>query len=316
VQTGLPTLTISLLNIAVPFLYDYLANQQGMISQGDVELSVISKNFFFTFFNLFLIFTVSGTASKFWPLLQDSLKDTTKFADNLATSVKGLAIFYTNFILLQSFGLLPFRLLQFGSVFLYPFSRMSSKTPRDYAELIQPPVFKYGFYLPSAILIFILCLVYSILPAGYMVLFFGVSYFVFGYYIYKYQLLYAMEHPRHSTGRAWPMICYRIMVGMGVFQVVMAALIGLQKSYTAAILVLPLIPTTISYSYYYARRYEPLTKFIALRSIRRASSSDPNALDNDFGSDRPVGHFRRWSTTIDESREKGVKFINPNLVTP
>jgi hypothetical protein len=316
VQTGLPTLIISLLNIAVPFLYDYLANQQGMISQGDVELSVISKNFFFTFFNLFLIFTVSGTASKFWPLLQDSLKDTTKIAYNLATSVKGLAIFYTNFILLQSFGLLPFRLLQFGSVSLYPFSLMGSKTPRDYAELIQPPVFKYGFYLPSAILIFILCMVYSILPAGYMVLFFGVSYFVFGYYIYKYQLLYAMEHPRHSTGRAWPMICYRIMVGLGVFQVVMAALIALQKSFTAAILVLPLIPITISYSYYYARTYEPLTKFIALGSITRGSNADTNTGQGNFGRDRPLGRFRRWSITIDESREKGAKFMNPNLVAP
>lgn len=51
VQTGLPTLVVSLLNIAVPFLYDYLANLQGMVSQGDVELSVISKNFFFTFFS-------------------------------------------------------------------------------------------------------------------------------------------------------------------------------------------------------------------------------------------------------------------------
>ena len=316
VQTGLPTLIISLLNIAVPFLYDYLANQQGMISQGDVELSVISKNFFFTFFNLFLIFTVSGTASKFWPLLQDSLKDTTKIAYNLATSVKGLAIFYTNFILLQSFGLLPFRLLQFGSVFLYPFSRMASKTPRGYAELIQPPVFKYGFYLPSAILIFILCMVYSILPAGYLVLFFGVSYFIFGYYIYKYQLLYAMEHPRHSTGRAWPMICYRILLGLGVFQIVMAALIALQKSFTAAILVIPLIPSTVSYSYYYARTYEPLTKFIALRSIRRESSGDTDIIDGSFGTGRSLGHFRRWSTTIDESREKGANFINPNLITP
>lgn len=112
------------------------------------------------------------------------------------------------------------------------------------------------------------------------------------------------------------MICYRIMVGVGVFQVVMAALIGLQKAYSAAILVLPLIPTTISYSYYYARRYEPLTKFIALRSIRRSSNSDPDGVDGDLGNHRPLGHFRRWSTTIDESREKGAKFINPNLVTP
>ena len=52
VQTGLPTLVFSLLNVAVPFLYDYLANKQGMISQGDVELSVISKNFLFTWVSL------------------------------------------------------------------------------------------------------------------------------------------------------------------------------------------------------------------------------------------------------------------------
>lgn len=315
VQTGLPTLIVSLLNVAVPFLYDYLANKQGMISQGDVELSVISKNFFFIFFNVFLIFTVSGTASKFWPFLQDSLRDTTKIAYQLATSVKGLAVFYTNFILLQSFGLLPFRLLEFGSVSLYPIALMGSKTPRDYAELIRPPVFKYGFYLPSAILIFILCMVYSILPAGYMVLFFGISYFVLGYYIYKYQLLYAMDHPRHSTGRAWPMICYRIMVGMGVFQVVMAALIALQKSFTAAVLVLPLIPTTISYSYYFARTYEPLTRFIALRSIRRESNADINITNENFDTNRPRENLRRRST-IDEAREKDSKFVNPNLVSP
>lgn len=103
VQTGLPTLIVSLLNVAVPFLYDYLANMQGMISQGDVELSVISKNFFFTFFNVFLVFTIFGSASKFWPVLQDSVNLTaTKIAYQLANSVKGLGTFYTNFILLQS----------------------------------------------------------------------------------------------------------------------------------------------------------------------------------------------------------------------
>lgn len=200
VQTGLPTIVVSLLNIAVPFLYDYLANMQGMISQGDVELSVISKNFFFTFFNVFLVFTAFGTASTFWSVLRDSLRDTTTIAFALARSVQQLAVFYTNFILLQGVGLLPFRLLEFGSVALYPIMLMGSKTPRDYAELVQPPLFKYGFYLPSAILVYVLCIVYSILPAGYMILLFGLIYFVFGYYTYKYQLLYAMDHPQHATG--------------------------------------------------------------------------------------------------------------------
>ena len=38
------------------------------------------------------------------------------------------------------------------------------------------------------------------------------------------QLLYAMDHPQHATGGAWPMICYRIIIGMGVFQLVMAGI--------------------------------------------------------------------------------------------
>lgn len=316
VQTGLPTLVVSLLNIAVPFLYDYLANYQGMISQGDVELSVISKNFFFTFFNVFLVFTAFGTASKFWPMLQESLKDTTKIAYKLAGSVQGLAIFYVNFILLQAVGLLPFRLLEFGSVALYPIMRMGSKTPRDFAELVEPPVFKYGFYLPSAILVYILCIVYSILPAGYMVLFLGFIYFVFGYYTYKYQLLYAMDHPQHATGGAWPMICYRILLGLGVFQVVMAGIIALKSAFTPAALVVPLILFTIWYSYYFGRTYEPLMKFIALRSIRRDSSVEVNIAGENVGISRPPGYARRASTTIDEAREEGLKFINPSLNVP
>ncbi|KAH8602919.1 hypothetical protein B0O99DRAFT_647721 [Bisporella sp. PMI_857] len=310
VQTGLPTLVVSLLNLAVPFLYDYLGSLQGMISQGDVELALVSKNFLFTFFNLFLVFTIGGSASTFWPTLYDRTREPAKLSYELASSVKRLGTFYTNFILLQAIGLQPFRLLEFGTVFLYPIMRIGSKTPRDFAELVQPPIFQYGFYLPSAILIFILCLVYSILPAGYMILFFGLIYFALGYYTYKYQLLYAMDSPHHATGGAWPMICYRIMAGMGVFQLVMAGLIALEEKFTASSLVVPLIPFTVWYSYYYSRTYEPLMKFIALRSIMED-------MDTAFtDEERPSGIVRRQSTTIDESREKGQRFINPSLVVP
>ncbi|TVY15078.1 Calcium permeable stress-gated cation channel 1 [Lachnellula arida] len=316
VKTGLPTLVVSLLNVAVPYLYDYMANMQGMISQGDVELSVISKNFYFTFFNVFLVFTVFGTASKFWPVLQESFRDTTVIAFKLAESVNSLGFFYINFILLQSVGLFPFRLLEFGTMTLYPIMLMVSKTPRDYAELVQPPIFKYGFYLPSAILVWILCMVYSVLPAGYMVLFVGLIYFVFGYYTYKYQLLYAMDHPQHATGKAWPMICYRLLVGLGVFQLVMAGVIALNKAFYPAALVVPLIPFTIWYSYYFGRIYEPLTKFIALRSIRREPHANVNIADEYVGMHTPPGNVRRQSTTLDEDREKGLKFVNPSLTVP
>jgi calcium permeable stress-gated cation channel len=110
-----------------------LSNQQGMTSQGDVDISVISKNFFFTFFNLFVVFTIFGTVSNFYGFIDDvnkSLRDTSKVAFTLAKSLETLAPFYVDFIILQGLGLFPFRLLEFGSVFLYPFYLMGSKTPR------------------------------------------------------------------------------------------------------------------------------------------------------------------------------------------
>ena len=99
-----------------------------MISQGEVELSIISKNFFFTFFNFFIIFTALGTASlSLESIGSEPLRDT---ANSLAQSIEALRGFYVNYIILQAFGLFPLRLLEFGSVFLYPFGMLAAKTPR------------------------------------------------------------------------------------------------------------------------------------------------------------------------------------------
>jgi hypothetical protein len=151
VQTGLPTLLVSLLSVAVPYLYQCkspnfeacssalrligLASWQGMISQGEVELSLISKNFFFTFFNLFGVLTIFGTFSKFYGFydnFREVFKElsTTQLAYALASSLERLAPFYVNLIVLQGLGLFPFRLLEFGSVALYPIYLVGAKTPR------------------------------------------------------------------------------------------------------------------------------------------------------------------------------------------
>ena len=111
-----------------------------MISQGEVEMSLISKNFFFTFFNLFVVFTVFGTASNatgYFNQIGDALKDTTSIAYILASSLKNLVLFYINLIILQGLGLFPFRLLEFGSVTLYPIYRMGAKTPRGMSLYIS-----------------------------------------------------------------------------------------------------------------------------------------------------------------------------------
>ena len=103
---------------------------QGMISQTDVELSVISKNFFFTFYNLFIFYTVLGSAGNLLSTLKDTIDSTSYIANQLAKNLETIGNFYINLIVLQGLGLFPFRLLEFGSLFLYPISLMGSKTPR------------------------------------------------------------------------------------------------------------------------------------------------------------------------------------------
>ena len=113
-----------------------LSNLQGMTSQGDVELSVISKNFFFTFFVFFIAFTLIGTAASTFGLeelrekFKEHLGNLLGTTQKIATSLQALGPLYMNLVVLQAFGVFPLRLLEFGSVFLYPFGLLSAKTPR------------------------------------------------------------------------------------------------------------------------------------------------------------------------------------------
>jgi hypothetical protein len=335
VQTGLPTLAFSLLTVAVPYIYNWLANHQGMISRGDIELSVISKSFFFSFFNLFVIFTVIGTATNFyglWEHLRDRLKDANTIALALAKSLEGLAPFYTNLLILQGVGLSPLRLLEFGSVLMYPINFLTARTPRDFAELSAPPTFSYGYSIPQTILILVICVVYSVFPSSWLISFFGLIYFVLGHFIYKYQLLYAMDHRQHSTGRAWPMICSRVLVGLVVFQLAVAGTLALRAAITLSLLAVPLLASTVWCSYYFTQFYEPLTKFIALKSIYNdavASSSGDLSPVGEIGGNNSESASSTFSPPLGLDRDslpvrvgnqvlglKLRKYLNPSLILP
>ncbi|KAM0488099.1 hypothetical protein ACHAP7_001089 [Fusarium lateritium] len=319
-QNGLPALVISLLNVAVPYLYDFLSNHQGMISQGDVELSVISKNYFFTFFNTFFVFAITLSGLNWFTKLREIVKDTSMIPQLIADDVEALSLFYISFIMLQGVGLMPFRILEAGSVFLNPIYRWLAKTPRDFLELKNPPVFQYGFYLPTSLLVFNLCIIYSVLHSGFIILIMGTIYFGLGYFTFKYMLLYAMDQPQHATGGAWRIICYRVIVGLIVFEVVMVGRIASMKAFIQTACILPLIPLTIWYTYYIKRRFEPLTKYIALRAVRAdQDSDDAAALDDAFQDEegpRPSQALLRRGSTLDEYKEKGLQFVNPSLVAP
>ncbi|KAJ8102705.1 hypothetical protein POJ06DRAFT_54098 [Lipomyces tetrasporus] len=287
-----PTVAFTILNSIAPSLYNGISNLQGYISHGDVELSVVAKNFFYVFFNMFIVFTAAGTAINYRALLMNSAE----IAYTLARALRYLSSFYINVIILQGIGMIPFRLLEFGVVIRYPFLKVLCKTPREFYHLYKPPSFNYGLYLPQPILVLIICLCYSCMSTK--ILCFGLIYFILGYFTFKYQLLYSMSHTQHSTGKSWPMIFFRVCIGLLLFQLTMAGSLGLQGAYFLSSLLAPLPIITIILMYNFYDHHLKLSYFIALRSIKH-------------------GQLRRFnSRTLDEERELNHVYINPNLICP
>lgn len=265
--TGLlPTYIFTLLNVVIPFLFVRLSEHQGYVSHGEQELSAVLKNFFYLFVNLFLVFTLAGTASNYWSFLSD----TTKIAKQLATLLRDLALFYVDLIIFQGIGMFPFKLLLFGTLCRLPFR--SSKTARERKTRYKPPVFNFGLALPQPLLVLLITIIYSVMLTKILVS--GLVYFIIGYHVYKYQLVYSMVHPPHSTGKVWPLIFRRVVLGLLIFQLTMAGLLALQNGFILAICLAPLPFVSVGLLYDFQKHYAPLSDFIALRSIRQEEYSD------------------------------------------
>lgn len=278
----LPPLLFSLMNVLFPYLYRSLTLKQGYALSSEVELSTLLKNFFFIFFILFLVFTITGTLWDYFT----SIGDTTRFASQLASSLRKLSLFYVDLILLQGLAMFPVKLLQVGDFVilnvigkLFLLKSFFLKTPRDYRFFYYtPPVFDFGLNLPQHILIFIIILIYSVVSTKIVAS--GLVYFVLGYFVYKYQLIYSYVHPPHSTGKVWPMIFRRLIFGLIIFQLFMCGTLALEGAILLAILCTPLFLVTLVVAWNFERYYLPLHNFIALRAIQ-----NPTSFDKEFDDD-------------------------------
>ncbi|CAI5757488.1 unnamed protein product [Candida verbasci] len=346
----LPPLLFTLLNISFPYFYRYLSTCQGYSSNSEVELSTLSKNFFFIFFNLFLIYVAAGT---FWDYIS-YISDTTKIAVQLATSLRRMSLFYVDLILLQGLTMFPVKLLQVGDFFLlniigklFFLKKLILKTPRDYrGYYFTPQIFDFGINLPQHIMIFMIILIYSVVSTKIVTC--GLIYFIIGFFVYKYQLIYNFVHPPHSTGKVWPMIFRRIMLGLIIFQLFMCGSLALESAILLSLLCTPLIFITIFMIWNFEKYYVPLNTFIALRAILNPfdfdkvfdddqSSNetttqiepigestfllddDDEEANNDYETNnvnRPQSRLSRRKSTIDEEREQFTDYTYPNLINP
>lgn len=302
VTTILPPYVFTIFNIVIPYFYIWITQKQGYTSHGDEELSSVSKNFFYIFVNLFLVFTLFGTVT---------LSDTApQIAYQLARSLKKLSLFYVDLIILQGIGIFPYKLLLLGNLLKYPIGNLFwCKTPRDYLNLYKPPVFNFGLQLPQPILILIITITYSVISTKIVTA--GLIYFIVGYFVFKYQLLYACVHPPHNTGKVWPLMVRRVIFGLLIFHMTMFGTLASEKVFLFASLLVPLPLFTIFVFWYYHKHYTSLSTFIALRSIVNNELPFRGDEEDELFSAQTNSTTREQ--TLDERREVNQSYEYPYL---
>lgn len=298
----LPPYVFTIFNIVMPYFYIWMTKRQGYTSRGDEELSAVSKNFFYIFVNLFLVFTLFGTAILF---------DTAQLAYQLADSLKKLSLFYVDLIILQGIGIFPYKLLLLGNLLKYPIKNFFwCKTPRNFLNLYKPPVFNFGLQLPQPILILIITITYSVISTKILTA--GLIYFLIGYFVFKYQLLYACVHPPHNTGGVWPLVVRRVILGLLIFHTMMFGTLASEKAFACATFLVPLPLFTLYVMWQFHKSYIPLSRFIALRSIE--NNELPFHGDEESALIPAATSSTARAQTLDERRESDQTYVYPNLI--
>lgn len=92
----------------------------------------------------------------------------------------------------------------------------------------------------------------------------------------------------------------------------MAGVLALKLAIKRSILIVPLVAGTVWFIFFYNRTYEPLMRFIALRSLHRDGDSSDAVAPVESRYDSETGQRR----AVDEDDVTGLRFINPSLIIP
>ncbi len=278
VQNNLPSLVVIGFNALLPLVLEYSSYLQGLKARSLVEYSLLKKYYLFLMVSVVFIFLIATTA---WGVLQELAENPMRVIDKFAASLPKARFFSLSYVILQGLALQPLQLLQLPTLILRGFYRLFlTRTPREFAELNAPPTLAMGNVYPQALLIFTLCILYSIVSP--LIVIFGAIYFGIAYVVNKYKLLYVFYKPYESQGQAWPISASRCIWALVLFHIFQFSLFSVRKELWMSTGLIPLIIFTFWFNGHLETTFGPLTNHVNLSSVvevLKDSHADPNVAE-------------------------------------
>lgn len=259
-----PAVGVSVWTGSLPTLLIFLSKVQGLETESWIDQSVLSKYFFYQFYNILLVQTIV-------PNWMDGLnmvkKSPAEIIDLFGSIIPTAAPLQINYVMLQATAVYPAQLLLIGPLLLTWALRFISRrkaTSREISDAYYPSTLfsiNYGIVYPVPILVFCIGIVYA--PVAPLILPFCTLFFIIAWFIYRYILLYVNIPRYESVGKQTPMVVKRCLVGVLVMQLTMMGALALKAGkddtlgyFKMMFGIFPLVCITIGLFWWFKLGYE------------------------------------------------------------
>lgn len=194
------------------------------------------------------------------------------------------------YTLISGVGYFPLQLLKIGPAIMHITKKLFCKTPRDYAELSTPVILEYAWLYGQPMIIFVITLTYSVISP--FLLFSGSAYFLVGYFVNKYLMMYVYFRPYETVGLFWPMIHTRLVYGIYLLQITSIGVFIIKNRIYCATMVIPAVLFTYWGTALIKKSYPKNSKYLPVDFI-------------DFQRKNPTAvEFNYLSISAEESHSK------------
>ena len=304
-QGFLPGLALLLFNLLLLPICRFLTFMEGVPNLSMLESGTATKLFLFSVFNTFLGVTVMSSILAELDTILDGGLDFMDVIKLLGEAVPTTAIFFMNYILLQSWIGWPLDLSRVINIIVYHIKvRFLCRTVEDIKDTVAADGPLFPRAISKNLFILLVAVVFSTIHP--LVPPFAALSMLVGYFVHLNDFLFVTSKNQYeSDGLLWMPIMQKICWILVLAQLTLAGVLLLKESPIAAGLLVPLVFLTYGFYSYVYQRYGRAMLFVPLQIVSdldRRSTDGVGRLENESGM---ADALERQSTSPEELLQRG-----------
>ena len=298
----------------LPFIFDFSARwYEGIKLESRIQESIMTRFFFYQLVNVFVSVGLGSILTN----LASILEKPEQIFTILGVAVPSFSVYFTNLIIVKTFTAVPLEMLRpwpliqvlsLGSII----NEKTCSWRYLHTGIFAAPEMLYSWYYPSLLMVLMIINIYACISP--LLLPFALVYFIFVFYMYKYQLLYIFQNKYQAGGMMWVRVFRYSMMSLIMGTSTVVCYFAILRSFmTGPFYVLIPLPVLI---YYYWKQCEaaylgPIQQMSLESSVARDTEHEEYQKRKAAGAKKP--RYRRVSTAVKFDATKGTftRTLNP-----